>query len=81
MIAQQCDLGVGDFVHTFGDAHLYLDHINDPAIVDTQLKREPKSLPQLVIKRKPASIFDYQFEDFEIVGYDPHPPIRARVSV
>lgn len=81
MIAQQCDLGVGDFVHTFGDAHLYLDHINDPAIVDTQLQREPRALPQLVIKRKPASIFDYQYEDFEIVGYEPHPPIRARVSV
>ncbi|MGB0733232.1 MAG: thymidylate synthase, partial [Pontibacterium sp.] len=81
MIAQQCGLDVGDFVHTFGDTHLYLDHINDPAIVDTQLQREPKPLPKLVIKRKPASIFDYQFEDFEIVGYEPHPPIRARVSV
>lgn len=81
MIAQQCDLDVGDFVHTFGDAHLYQDHINDPAIVQEQLSRTPRSLPKLVIKRKPASLYDYQFEDFEIVDYDPYPPIRAAVSI
>lgn len=81
MIAQQCDLDVGDFVHTFGDVHLYNDHIADPAIVDEQLSREPRALPQLIIKRKPDSIFDYRFEDFEVVDYDPHPAIRAAVSV
>lgn len=81
MIAQQCDLDVGDFVHTFGDAHLYQDHINDPMIVQEQLSRTPRALPKLVIKRKPASLYDYQFEDFEIVDYDPYPPIRAAVSI
>jgi len=81
MIAQQCDLDVGEFVHTFGDVHLYNDHIADPAIVDEQLSREPRALPKLVIKRKPDSIFDYRFEDFEVVDYDPHPAIRAAVSV
>ncbi len=81
MIAQQCGLEVGDFVHTFGDVHLYNDHIADPAIVQEQLSRTPRTLPQLLIKRKPDSIFDYQFEDFEVVNYDPHPAIRAAVSV
>ncbi|MGB0467274.1 MAG: thymidylate synthase [Pontibacterium sp.] len=81
MIAQQCDLMVGDFVHTFGDAHLYQDHIHDPAIVQEQLSRTPKALPKLVIKRKPDSLYGYCFEDFEIVDYDPCPAIRAKVSV
>ena len=81
MIAQQCDLEVGDFVHTFGDVHLYSDHLADPAIVEEQLSREPRALPKLVIKRRPDSIFDYQYEDFEMEGYDPHPAIRAAVSI
>ncbi|MBY4676887.1 thymidylate synthase [Marinobacterium arenosum] len=81
MIAQQCDLQVGEFVHTFGDVHLYMDHLNDPAIVDEQLGRTPRALPKLQIKRKPESLFDYRFEDFEILDYDPYPPIRAAVSV
>lgn len=81
MLAQQCELEVGDFVHTFGDAHLYQDHLNDPEIVAEQLTREPKALPKLVIKRKPASIFDYRYEDFAIEGYDPAPAIRAPISV
>tara|TARA_B100001063_G_scaffold163169_1_gene152259 strand:- start:961 stop:1803 length:843 start_codon:yes stop_codon:yes gene_type:complete len=81
MIAQQCDLDVGDFVHTFGDAHLYQDHINDPAIVSEQLSRTPRALPKLLIKRKPESLYDYRFEDFEVVDYDPYPPIRAAVSI
>ncbi|WP_027857462.1 thymidylate synthase [Marinobacterium jannaschii] len=81
MIAQQCDLEVGDFVHTFGDVHLYQDHLADPAIVSEQLTRTPRPLPKLVIKRRPASIFDYQYEDFEMEGYDPHPAIRAAVSI
>lgn len=81
MIAQQCDLDVGDFVHTFGDAHLYQDHINDSAIVSEQLSRTPRALPKLLIKRKPESLYDYRFEDFEVVDYDPYPPIRAAVSI
>lgn len=81
MIAQQCELDVGDFVHTFGDAHLYQDHINDPAIVQEQLSRTPRKKPKLVIKRKPESLFDYKFDDFEVVDYDPYPAIRAAVSI
>lgn len=78
MIAQQCDLEVGDFVWTGGDCHIYKNHLEQ---VTTQLAREPKSLPKLVIKRKPESIFDYKFEDFEIEGYDPHPAIKAPVAI
>ncbi|MFZ6045779.1 thymidylate synthase [Pseudomonas sp. CR3202] len=78
MLAQQCDLGVGEVVITMGDAHIYLNHLEQ---VKLQLAREPKPLPKLVIKRKPASIYDYTFEDFEIVGYDPHPHIPAPVSI
>lgn len=78
MLAQQCDLEVGDFVWTGGDTHLYKNHMEQTELL---LSREPRALPQLVIKRKPASIFDYQFEDFEIVGYDPHPAIKAPVAV
>ncbi|MGL5366020.1 MAG: thymidylate synthase, partial [Plesiomonas shigelloides] len=63
MLAQQCDLEVGDFVWTGGDTHLYMNHMEQTELL---LSREPRALPQLVIKRKPASIFDYQFEDFEI---------------
>jgi len=80
MLAQQADLEVGEFVHTFGDCHLYLNHITDE-IVHEQLSRTPRALPGLLIKRKPESIFDYRFEDFEIVGYDPHPTIRAPIAV
>ena len=78
MIAQQCDLEVGDFVWTGGDCHIYKNHLEQ---VKTQLSREPKALPKLVIKRKPESIFDYKFEDFEIEGYDPHPAIKAPVAI
>ena len=78
MLAQQCDLGVGDFVWTGGDCHLYLNHLEQ---VETQLAREPRPLPRLVIRRRPPSIFDYAFEDFEFQGYDPHPAIRAPVAV
>lgn len=78
MFAQQCDLEVGDFVWTGGDCHLYNNHFEQ---VETQLSREPRALPKLIIKRKPESIFDYKFEDFEIQGYDPHPTIKAPVAV
>ncbi|WP_100640132.1 thymidylate synthase [Marinobacter salexigens] len=80
MIAQQCDLEVGEFVHTFGDCHLYQNHLTDD-IVFEQLKRKPKALPKLVIKRKPDSIFDYEFEDFEFEGYDPYPGIKAPIAI
>ncbi len=80
MIAQQCDLEVGEFVHTFGDCHLYQNHLTDD-IVFEQLKREPRGLPTLVIKRKPASIFEYELEDFEFEGYDPHPGIKAPIAI
>jgi len=78
MMAQQAGLEVGDFIWTGGDCHLYSNHMEQ---VDTQLVRDVKPLPQLVIKRKPESIFDYRFEDFEITGYDPHPGIKAPVAV
>lgn len=80
MIAQQCDLGVGDFVHTFGDCHLYNNHITDE-IVYEQLRRQPRALPKLVIKRKPASIFDYELDDFVFEGYEPHPRIAAPIAI
>lgn len=78
MLAQQCDLDVGEIIISIGDAHIYSNHFEQ---VKTQLQREPKQLPKLVLKRKPASIFDYQFEDFEIVGYDAHPHIPAPIAV
>jgi thymidylate synthase len=78
MVAQQCSLDVGEFIWTGGDCHLYSNHLEQ---VELQLSRKPYSLPQLKIHRKPASIFDYQFEDFEIVGYESHPHIKAPVAV
>jgi thymidylate synthase len=80
MIAQQCDLGVGDFVHTFGDCHLYNNHITDD-IVYEQLTRKPKNLPTLTIRRRPESIFGYELQDFEFEGYQPHPRIVAPISI
>ena len=78
MIAQQCDLEVGEFVWTGGDCHIYLNHMEQ---VELQLSREPHFQPQLIIKRKPSSIFDYKFEDFEILNYQSHPAIKAPVAV
>src|SRR5499433_4624779 len=78
MIAQQCDLGVGDFIWTGGDCHIYLNHLEQARL---QLSREPFPPPQLIINRKPESIFDYQFEDFEIANYQAHPHIPAPVAV
>jgi thymidylate synthase len=78
MIAQQCDLEPGEFIWTGGDCHLYNNHLEQ---VELQLSRKPFALPQLVIERKPASLFDYAFEDFEIVGYECHPHIKAPVAI
>jgi len=78
MMAQQADLAVGDFIWTGGDCHLYLNHLEQ---ADEQLAREPLPLPRLAIKRRPKSIFDYQYEDFEILNYESHPHIAAKVAV
>jgi thymidylate synthase len=78
MMAQQCNLEVGDFVWTGGDCHLYSNHLEQ---VDLQLSREFFPLPKLNILRKPNSIFDYEFEDFEIAGYESHPAIKAPVAI
>ena len=78
MIAQQCDLEVGDFVWTGGDVHLYLNHLDQ---ANEQLTREPYALPKLSIKRKPNSIFDYNYEDFELLDYQSHPHISAPISI
>lgn len=78
MMAQQTGLDVGEFIWTGGDTHLYSNHFEQ---ANEQLSREPLPLPTLNIKRKPDSLFDYQFEDFEIVGYESHPHIKAPVAV
>ena len=78
LFAQQCDLLPGDFVWTGGDTHLYLNHL---AQADTQLARAPFPLPQLRMLRRPPSIFDYQYEDFEFVNYQYHPALKAAVAV
>ena len=78
MVAQQCDLEVGDFIWTGGDCHLYSNHFDQ---VELQLSREPFAYPKLIIQRKPASLFDYQFEDFVIEDYEHHPHIKAPVAV
>lgn len=78
LIAQQCDLQVGEFVWTGGDCHIYNNHLEQ---VYLQLSRQPHDLPQLFIQRKPNSIFDYRFEDFELKNYLYHPPIKAVVAV
>lgn len=78
MFAQQTGLEVGDFVWTGGDCHIYLNHLDQ---VEEQLSREPRPHPRLIIHRTPASIFDYRYEDFEIVDYHPHPHIKAPIAV
>jgi thymidylate synthase len=78
MMAQQCDLDVGDLIWTGGDCHIYLNHREQ---VVTQLSRTPHVLPQLLFNRKPVSLFDYQYEDFGILNYQSHPPIKAPVAV
>jgi thymidylate synthase len=78
MLAQQCDLKVGDFVWVGGDCHLYLNHLDQAAL---QLERQPLPLPVLRIKRRPPSLFDYDFADFEVAGYEHHPAIKAPIAV
>ena len=78
MMAQVCGLRPGEFIHTLGDAHLYLNHIEQARL---QLSRSPRPLPQMRINPAVRSIFDYRYEDFELVGYDPHPHIPAPVAV
>jgi len=78
MVAQQAGLEVGDFIWTGGDCHLYNNHL---AQVELQLAREPFPLPTLQIRRKPASLFDYEFDDFEVIGYQSHPHIKAPVAI
>ena len=78
MVAQVCDLEPGEFIHTFGDVHLYNNHIEQ---AELQLTREPRSLPKMKINPNVKDIFEFKFEDFELVDYDPHPHIKAAVSI
>ncbi|MBC8097565.1 MAG: thymidylate synthase [Akkermansiaceae bacterium] len=78
MVAQVCDLKPGTFVHTFGDLHLYSNHLDQAKL---QLTREPKALPQMKLNPAVKNIHDFKFEDFELVGYDPHPGIKAPIAV
>ena len=78
MVAQVCGLQPGDFVHTFGDVHLYSNHLEQ---AELQLSRQPRPLPRMQINPGVTSLFDFVYEDFELTGYDPHPHIKAPVAV
>jgi thymidylate synthase len=78
MIAQVCHLEAGDFIHTFGDAHIYNNHIEQ---LQLQLSREPRPLPKMVLNPEVKNIFDFKFEDFSLENYDPHPHIKGIVAV
>ena len=78
MVAQVCGLKPGEFVHTFGDLHLYANHLEQAKL---QLAREPRSLPQVKLNPSVKNIHDFRFEDFELAGYDPHPAIKAPIAV
>ncbi|MFT7614067.1 MAG: thymidylate synthase, partial [Parvicellaceae bacterium] len=78
MVAQVCGLEAGDFVHSFGDVHLYNNHIEQ---AEEQLSRDFRSLPKMMMNPDVKSIFDFKFEDFQVVDYDPHPHIKAAVSI
>jgi thymidylate synthase len=77
MIAKECGLEPGEFIHTLGDAHLYLNHLEQ---AEEQLSREPRQLPTMLLNPDVSSIFDYRYEDFTLEGYDPHPAIKAPLS-
>ena len=78
MVAQVCGYDVGDFIHTFGDTHIYLNHFEQ---VKLQLSREPMQLPKLKLNKNINKIEDFQFDDIEILNYNSHPPIKGRISV
>lgn len=78
MIAQQCNLDVGELIYTIGDAHIYMNHLEQ---VEEQLGREPYAQPRLLIKRRPDSIFEYRYEDFDLINYKHHPAIKAPIAV
>lgn len=78
MIAQVCGYEVGEFIHVIGDAHIYLNHLEQ---VNSQLQREPKKLPTLKLNPKIKSLFDFHFEDINLENYEPHPPIKGKVAV
>lgn len=78
LIAKECHLEVGEFVHTLGDAHLYLNHMDQ---VETQLSRAPRALPRLLLNEEKESVFDFEMEDIKLEGYDPHPRIKAPIAV
>ena len=78
MIAQVCNLEVGEFIHTFGDVHIYSNHLEQ---VDIQLKRKPRKLPRIKINADIDDIFEFNFDDFELIDYNPHPAIKAVVSI
>ncbi|GAB3805130.1 thymidylate synthase [Virgibacillus kimchii] len=78
LIAHECNLEVGEFVHTLGDAHIYLNHVEQ---VNTQLGREVRAFPELKINKEKKSIFDFELTDFELINYDPHPSIKAPIAV
>ncbi len=78
MVAKVCGLKPGEFIHTLGDAHIYLNHIDQ---VKLQLTRQPRKLPQMIINREVDSIFDFRYQDFKLIGYNPHPHIKGEVSV
>ena len=78
MVAQVCNLKIGEFIHTLGDAHIYSNHFEQ---IDLQLSREPRPLPKMKINPEVNSIFDFKFEDFELENYDPHPHIKGKVAI
>ncbi|HHW37029.1 MAG TPA: thymidylate synthase [Bacillales bacterium] len=78
LIAQKCDLQVGEFIHTLGDAHIYTNHVQQ---VQTQMSRDSRKLPVLKLNSNVKSVFEFEVEDIELIGYDPHPPIKAPIAV
>ena len=78
MMAQVCGYQVGDFIHTFGDAHIYNNHMEQ---IELQLSREPRALPKMILNPNVKTIFDFKFEDFTLVDYNPHPHIKGAVAI